>query len=119
MTYEHHMTYNTNMTDTQTGTIQPESVQQNEAANVPKEFHITITDNQSGRVLADYITDIAIVGGVKKEGEKATTSIMWVGDPFQLQQMLGLVFKSVGDHLGNLYNKMQSNQPKEDLSTKN
>lgn len=107
------MNYNTNMTDPKPEVNNPQSVEKHEAGNVPKEFRITIKDNRSGRVLADYITDIAIIGGVEKEGNRATTKLMWIGKPPQLQQMLGFVLKEVGTYLGKLYDKMESGQEKE------
>lgn len=88
-----------------------------EAYDTPKEMRILIQNNQTGEVLADYVTDVAIICGFIKESPKLTpliTSIMFIGNGGQLIKLLQIASAQVFSFVQReLKLQRQSKQPQE------
>lgn len=77
----------------------------------PQTYNVRITNKTTGEVVQDYDTEIAILFGVVKredQPEQAPVKSIYLGDGFQLAQLLNIINENVIGYLGSLFKKDQA-----------
>lgn len=79
----------------------------NEETFLPEKFHIIVKDADTGKLLGDYTTGIAIIAAVAENlpvGNNVPTNVLWLGGPENVNVLLGLVNSVVGQYLLKSFN---------------